>query len=71
MTKEWNLSNEIEEYGCSHEDCELDSIHAEDVKEFIKLLKQGINNDWGNYHCVEGVNEIEEMIDKLAGDKLI
>ena len=36
-----------------------------DVKEFIKRLKEAVNPNWCDY------TEVQMIIDKLAGDKLI
>ncbi len=45
-------------------------IHAEDVKEFIKDLKEWINKgSAGNYDNVE--RALCKMIDELAGDLLV
>jgi len=40
----------------------------EDIKEFIKKLKEDINNPSGWVNC--SVNNINRIIDKRAGDKL-
>jgi len=56
--KEFNLSEKIEQ---THFNDNIDMLKAEDVKEFIKLLKQRIG----------GLIDVNEEIDKLAGDDLI
>jgi len=43
-------------------------LDVEDVKEFIKKLKEDINNPSGWVNC--SVNNINRIIDKRAGDKL-
>jgi len=49
----------------NHEDCHL-IYNEEDVKEFIKRLKEEIHNK-GRYE----ETEVLYIIDKLAGDKLV
>lgn len=57
--KEWNLSDKI---GVNHEQYQ-DAILDEDVKEFIRRLKEiHCDNYKGCIYCKE--------IDKLAGEKL-
>ncbi len=66
MEKEFNLSEKIVEV--SHYDNPWrEHLFVKDVKEFIKLLKEKFNDD-GEYYYYK---EIEEEIDKLAGDDLI
>ena len=57
MTKEFNLSEKIFDSTCGSSDYYL--LHKEDVKEFIRLLKED-----SNYRRCE-------KIDKLAGKDLI
>jgi hypothetical protein len=47
-------------------------INEEDVKEFIKKLKEELSGDWiyDRYELGEGT-ALKAFIDKLAGDKLI
>jgi hypothetical protein len=54
---EFNLSEKIEQ---SHFNEPIDMLKAEDVKEFIRLLKASPDFD----------EEDKNFIDKLAGDKL-
>ena len=42
-------------------------FHEEDVKEFIRLLKE----EWNNWGRTEEVLEFSDIIDKLAGSALI
>ena len=61
MEKEFNLSERINDSNNFSEG----NIQTEDVKEFIKRLKEALKND-------EAFLSIdEEIIDKLAGYKLI
>ena len=68
MTTEFNLSEKIKESNCNHykELMNTEIILREDVKEFIRLLK-----DTGHYKSCDGCMNIMEKIDKLAGDRLI
>lgn len=61
MTDKETLSDKI-----GKGDCVYGHLRVEDVKEFIKLLKEMF--DYGNDFSPL---EIKERIDKLAGDKLI
>ena len=62
MTQEFNLSEEI---------WEIDNdnvVHTDDIKEFIRLLKEEFTfRTYTEYNS----NEIKLIIDKLAGEKLI
>jgi len=58
MEKEFNLSEKI--YYASKWISNANVIHEEDIKEFIKRLKEELAMGYS-----------EEVIDKLAGDKLI
>jgi len=64
MKKEFNLSNKI----WKEKDCKCNHIHIDNVKEFIRLLKEIIPE------CLDNPNPYEKdvlnKIDKLAGDKL-
>ena len=61
MTKEFDLSEKIEEYGRKK-----NFIWMGDVKEFIRLLKDWVGNENSN---IRG-NTYRKKIDKLAGAKL-
>ena len=58
---EFNLSDKIEN---THFNEPIDMLKAEDVKEFIKELKEGI-------HWQMDGEMVIDLIDELAGDKLI
>lgn len=71
MTAEFNLSDKIyinrfKSYP------KIDFLDSEDVKEFIKKLKEKIKEE---YEKTDGdlfmPSEIYEIIEELAGDKLI
>jgi len=63
MEKEFNLSEKEDDFFNMDYDDRL--YYKKDVKEFIKRLKEALKND-------EAFLSIdEEIIDKLAGDKLI
>jgi len=69
-TKEFNLSEKIDDAGCSGKYNEW--IFVEDVKEFIQLLKKEIKV---HYKCDykdkdDCLNDINKVIDKLAGEEL-
>lgn len=63
---EWNLSDKIQEEAIGHNRC--DAIITDDVKEFIRRLKQNIQ---AIGDLTKDEKRIMEWIDKLAGDKLI
>jgi hypothetical protein len=73
--KEETLSDKISCNWCSHgcdepHDCNnhMNVLYVEDVKEFIKKLKEEVNE-----FCPEGhghYSNFIEIINKLAGDKL-
>jgi len=75
MKNNWNLSDKmesnspelVEEYDLNND--EIDWFYKKDVKEFIQLLKETIysRGDIGLQFC----DKTCEIIDKLAGDKLI
>lgn len=63
MKTEFNLSNEVQAY-----DNKVICYLEEDVKEFIKKVKQIFDIENSRmYTCYD----IIEMIDKLAGERLI
>lgn len=81
MEKEFNLSDKIHENipvkymfddgdRTFEEGEEYDFIRVEDVKEFIKRLKEELNKYCNNKDKVVYVELFKEDIDKLAGDKL-
>ena len=83
MNEEFNLSEKIKQLD---EMIELKELNADfssiserqlvgvykelkkDIKEFIRLLKEEFDI---NYKQVWGINQIKEIINKLAGDKLV
>jgi hypothetical protein len=69
VTNEFNLSNRIWEvpYLQGVQAKEI-AISAEDVKEFIRLLKERTCKS--PYICGDLKRELKEIIDKLAGEKL-
>ena len=67
MEKEFNLSNLKEEMYAGG-----NFYHQEDVKEFIKRLKEELSNPrMVDDHPLAVVQLIEEKINKLAGKDLI
>jgi len=81
MENNFNLSEKIE-YGLREEKMgntlikrdNFESVDVEDVKEFIRLLKEKIDlkcSAGKTFHGSRiGRNQIIQIIDKLAGDKL-
>ena len=68
MNKEFNLSEKIETANLDMEVWEeFDFLDVEDVKEFIRLLKEELDDRIRSNTANEICNEI---IDKLAGEKL-
>ena len=73
METEFNLSEELEKADWNIEDVwDMKKPEAREVvdkilKEFIRLLKDKFKV---NYKQVWGINQIKEIIDKLAGDNL-
>jgi len=71
IPKEFNLSEKICEDEFKIEECSW--IFVEDIKEFIRLLKEEIverrRGDVGTYWTKTDLKELAETIDKLAGDK--
>ena len=69
MTKEFNLSEKEGEAWPGGEHYYIES----DIKEFIKRLKEEVDNSQYDYANLEHVNKdkVMEIIDKLAGSKLI
>ena len=61
-----NLSDKIEDF---NDDRYSKSIKVEDVKEFIRLLKEEFSPQ--NNSRKFSQEEIKERIDKLAGDELL
>ena len=69
MEKEFNLSEKI---GIANEfipKADLEFIYVNEIKEFIKRLKELINKYECDECCIQGL--AIEGIDKLAGSKLI
>ena len=64
MKQEFNLSKKIR--GMEGYKAVKDSIIVEDVKEFIRRLKEMIKNESGSEY-----GRIWDKLDKLAGEKLI
>ena len=67
MKEEFNLSEKIKGFGIHREKIKKGYIDEEDVKEFIKRLKEEFCDEDEDYNMYE----INKIIDKLAGDKLI
>jgi len=67
MEKEFNLSEKInqKQNGCMDE-----CIFLEDIKEFIRRLKDELRNKFGEPTGFSFTEWVEEL-DKLAGDALI
>ena len=62
----WNLSDKINEgHYISHKYIDYSNLDIENVREFIKQLKDDIHLNISTSPLVD------EIIDKLAGDKLI
>lgn len=80
MKKQTSLSDKIKPIPkgltCICGNCDLRTIRVEDVKQFIKELKEaGSENDW-DIMLMDGEDgditiSFNDWIDKLAGDKLI
>lgn len=80
MSEEFNLSDKriVAEVSQARVDepiheWEIIAISIEDVKEFIRRLKEGIRTEWKYNQFKDmgtGVLDVELFIDKLAGDKL-
>jgi len=73
MEKEFNLSEK--EIMCNCYECSDGlAYHKTDVKEFIRLLKEEMYN-YGHFSFQignkDGKDIMNEIIDKLSGDKLI
>lgn len=66
MKKEFNLSDNIIPEGVSTWGCE-GTIEVSDIKEFIKRLKEELKQ-YLNYD--NGLNDVDYIINKLAGEKL-
>jgi len=67
MTKEFNLSEKIK-----HNVDEVEFIYSRDVKEFILKLKSNIFREFIKLtDAKDKLEELEVLINKLAGDKLI
>ena len=65
MTEEFNLSKKINDYRCNYDGTpEFDVLEIEDVKEFIRLLKEEFPINCKEHH------KFHNKIDALAGDKL-
>ena len=64
MTEEFNLSDKMREAGKYNENEEV--IHTSEVKEFIKLIKEG----YQKIHPDRLHLDVIPMINKLVGDKL-
>jgi len=68
MEKEFNLSEKIKGFGINRQKVKRGWIYEEDIKEFIKIIKQDFF-DW--VETLEDRNIVEMIINKRAGDKLI
>ena len=67
--EKFNLSEKIFNYGRNEHDFMLVGDIVEDVKEFIRLLKQYFK-DWHEQGQYPKLSWIEATINKLAGEKL-
>jgi hypothetical protein len=67
MTTEFNLSEKINEEVLGYD--RLDVISVKDVLEFIRLLKEDVYNH--RFIATADKLKINQIIDKLAGEKLI
>ena len=71
MDREFNLSEKVVQVRGDFTNW-IKGYREDDVKEFIKRLKEEIiENKDDDYYIEMGVNEFKEIINKLAGDKLI
>jgi hypothetical protein len=70
VCKEFNLSGKIRIAEKVDNLYKREMIEAEDVKEFIRLLKEGIIGEEFEYY-EHSVEWLKEIIDELAGEKLI
>ena len=75
MTEEFNLSEKL--IKADNKEKDNGFIFEKDVKEFIRLLKEELNSEkYKDYEYpayqqfFRPENEIEKIIDKLAGEKL-
>jgi hypothetical protein len=69
VCKEFNLSGKIRIAEKVDNLYKREMIEAEDVKEFIRLLKEGIIGEEFEYY-EHSVEWLKEIIDELAGEKL-
>ena len=70
METEFNLSEKIEHSYDAYCGTGTDLINPEDVKEFIRLLKEEIHIDIEFHSDIDETN-CYKVIDKLSGEKLI
>ena len=74
MKKEFDLSEKLRSECHGELKCYCDCglvADEKDVKEFIRLLKDTFAKEMPHLHNIEwGMDEIEEIIDNLAGDEL-
>lgn len=69
MTEQFNLSDKVNQYGYNDDGTpDSDILEVDDVKEFIKKLKEEIDN----LLAFESNKKIvaNQIIDKLAGERL-
>ena len=69
MTEQFNLSDRVNQYGYNDDGTpDSDILEVDDVKEFIKKLKEEIDN----LLVFENNKKIvaNQIIDKLAGERL-
>lgn len=66
--KQFNLSDKILN---TNEGWEMEGIPINDVKEFIRLLKEEGLKKWKKEKINFAMGNYFDFIDKLAGDKLI
>lgn len=73
MTGEFNLSKRMKAYTSVSGSIRFDFFKEEDVKEFIRLLKEEVKSNiaGSDKFYDDNPENLLDFIDKLAGDKLI
>lgn len=69
--EEFNLSNCINDTNDTYEHPPREVIYVESVKEFIKILRNDLIIHFGEVYSCDANKKINDILDKLAGDKLI
>jgi hemerythrin superfamily protein len=72
MEKQFNLSEKIVQPYAFEKDFVTEHINVNDVKEFIRLLKEKYRelNDKNYIGEMSPIHQLAREIDKLAGDKI-